>query len=304
MAVPANDLIEVLCSTHLSSFVDSPYEDRGGVMLVGGPGALKTTFLKVVDATYHDAIAMSDVNAKTMNALKESFANEQLRTIVLPEFGKIYERIEATAANVEGILRAMAAEGFYHASFDDQRRQSVVARATVMGAMTSATYNKRFTGWDESGFSRRFLWAVFMLDRPDVLENAALENRLLKLCFAVAPRPPLDGARIPFSVLPLEKLELRNIVKYQPGGSHTIHLQLLMKVLSVLRYWYAYIGERRDAMDTIRSVAPLFGKHGGKVSLPQESKPHRQIARAKPAKHKPVKRSKRKPTPKRKGVKR
>lgn len=36
----ANDLLEVLCAAHLGALVEGPFQDRGGLMVVGPPSTL------------------------------------------------------------------------------------------------------------------------------------------------------------------------------------------------------------------------------------------------------------------------
>ena len=156
-SVPVEALLDVLCAVHLTSYVESPFKDRGGLMIVGAPGILKSTVLDIVDANYADAIALSDVNAQALNRLKSRIAQGDIRTLVLPEYSKLYERNPATASNVEGTLRALVSEGFSSASFEDATLQRQRARATVVAAMTPEFREDQAERWQRSGFARRFL---------------------------------------------------------------------------------------------------------------------------------------------------
>lgn len=265
----ASDLIEVICAAHLSAYVESPFHDRGGIMVVGAPGVLKSTFISVLDQQYHDAVMMSDVNAKTLVQLRDGIAAGNIKTLILPEFGKLYERQPATATNVEGILRAVVAEGFQTASFDDQRINKLKARALLIGAMTPSLQTLRFTGWEESGFNRRFLWSLVRLKDPEVLERAVIDWQLVEFQMAHVPRPPLSGENIPQSTTAAERQIVRTWCKYQPGGSHTLQMQLMIKMVSVLRWWYRESGVHRDPMEVMQRFARSLGREGTDIEFPK-----------------------------------
>lgn len=261
------DLVEVLCAAHLGNLVEGPFEERGGMMIVGPPGVLKTTFVSVLDKQYQDAIMVSDINVKSLIQLRDAIAAGKVNTLVLPELAKLYERADVTSSNVEGTLRALAAEGFNAASFEDSRVNRLVARAMIVGAMTPSVVTKHFTNWEESGFNRRFLWVLVKLADPMALERAAVNWQRINFRMAHVPLPPLDGT-IPNMTTHRERSRLANIVKYQPGGDHAIQIQCLVRILAVLRWWYAESGSKRNAMDTIEAFAPALGKTGVALRLP------------------------------------
>lgn len=263
-----SDLVEVICAAHLGQFVESPFQERGGIMLVGPPGVLKTTFVSVLDQQYQDAIMLSDVNVKSLIQLRDNIASGKINTLVLPELAKLYERADSTSSNVEGTIRALVAEGFAAASFEDSRINRLIARAMVIGAMTPAVLNSRFTGWEESGFNRRFLWCLLKLADPAALENAAVNWQRINFRMQHVPLPPLNGA-VPNKTTQRERRQLATWVKYQPGGDHAIQIQLLTRILAVLRWWYAESGSSRNAMDTLEAFAPALGKTGVALELPQ-----------------------------------
>lgn len=280
-----SDLIEVICAAHLSHLVAGPSLDRGGIMLIGPPGVMKSTFLNVLDRNYDDAITMSDVNAQSLTSLRDAISTNQIRTLVLPEFGKIYERQAVTAANVEGVFRAMVGEGFSAAGWQDQRVNRVVARAMIMGALTPATQDQRFAGWENSGFNRRFLWCLLGLENPHAVDEAMVAWQTINLNVARIPRPPLNG-NIPNLTTADERRILRSWVKYQPGGNHAMQLQLLSKIVSVLRWWYSTNDIDVEAMEVVGRFAVSLGRSGGKVSLPPLMKVERSTKKrvAKPVK--------------------
>jgi hypothetical protein len=264
----ASDLVEVMCAAHLGNMVESPFSERGGIMLVGPPGVLKTTFVSVLDQTYQDAVMMSDVNVKSLVQLRDVIAQGRVTTLVFPELAKLYERADVTSMNVEGTIRALAAEGFTAASFEDSRVNRLTARAMIIGAMTPAVVTKHFPNWEESGFNRRFLWALIRLSDPNALERSAVAWERINFRMAHVPLPPLNG-KIPNKTTIRERNQLLAMTKYQPGGDHAIQVQLLIRIAAVLRWWYAETGQARNAIDTVAAFAPALGKTGVTIDLPQ-----------------------------------
>jgi hypothetical protein len=263
----ANDLIEVLCAVHLSSYVDAPFHERGGLMIVGPPGVLKSTFVGVLDKQYGDALMLSDINAQSMKDLRDQMAAGQIRTLVLPELAKLYQRHPSTAQNVEGTLSALVAEGFSAASFEDSRVNRLKARVVVMGALTPATQGAHFREWEESGFNRRFLWSLVSLANSEALEDAVIEWKRIDFQLQHVPRRPLSGEKIPNVTTREERVALAAMLKYQPGGSHVQQLQLLTKTLAVLRWWYTQSGDTRSPMATIERFAKSLGREGALLDL-------------------------------------
>lgn len=273
----ASDLIEVLCAAHLSYYVDSPFPERGGIMVVGPPGALKSTFLGVLDKQYHDAVTMSDINARGLVDLRDQISTGSIRTLVLPELAKVYERAEATAKNVEGTLRAMTAEGFQAASFEDQRISRLTAQAMVIAGMTPATREKNNRNWEDTGFNRRFLWSLVRLSDPEVLVRAVLKWEKINFQFHHIPRPPLTGT-IPYHIHRQESEIIRGWVKYQPGGSSALHVQLMTKILCVLQWWYKQVSPERSAMGTLGRFAESLGRQGGEIDIQEMHPTKAQVA--------------------------
>ena len=265
-SIPADTYLEVLHAMHLSAYVESPFQQRGGLMVVGPPGAWKSSALHTVADAYSDALELSDVNAQSLNRLKERVAAGNIRTLILPEFAKLYERANDTAANVEGTLRAMVAEGFRSASFQDPEVARFDARAFVFGAMTEATRDGHWEKWHDSGFSRRFLWSLVKLRNAFVFEEAVERWQLVDVRVAQIPRPPATGY-IPNLTTRVERARLRHLVKHQPVP-HELQVQVLAKTLAVLKWWRR---QRRDdprrALATLEVFARSLGAHGAQLTL-------------------------------------
>lgn len=267
-------LIEAMCAVHLSSRVEGPMHGRGGMMLVGPPEALKSTFLSVLDKKYPDIMILSDLNVKSLVRLTQTaLATGTVRTLVFPELAKLYERQPVTSQNLEGSLRALVAEGFTGASFQEPGVNRFAAYATVMGAMTPALVEAKVEGWNDSGFSRRFIWPLIQLENPDVLQMALNKWESLDLGVTSVIAPPMLGV-IPNLTTEAERRALQPMVKYQPphGGEHTLQRSLLIRMLAVLKWWYREQGKKsEEAMATIEDFSAALGQRGATVTLPGQT---------------------------------
>lgn len=271
----ASDFIEVVCAMHLSSRVTDPLgEGFGGLMVVGPPAALKTTFLSVLEENYHDALMLSDVNVQTLVKMRDAISCGNVRTLVLPELAKLYERKSETASNVEGTLRAMAEEGFQAASYEDTRPQRFRARVCVVGAMTFKVRDSNFERWENTGFNRRFLWSLIRLADPHILTSAAVQWHRIDFQLTHVPRLPPGVAKIPNLTTERERAELERFVRPQPGGDPSFQLRMLARVLSVLRWWYSETGNTNDAMEVVHRFAKSLSKDGDDIELPPPGRAH------------------------------
>ena len=265
-SLPVSVFLEVLCATHLSSYVLSPFRDRGGLFLVGPPGAWKSTACELVENSYQDALSLSDINAQGLNRLKPRITAGSVRTLVLPEYSKLYERNADTASNVEGTLRAFVAEGFRSASYDDPTIARLQARTTLLGAMTPEFRDKHAQRWQDSGYARRFLWALVQLEDPTVFDRAVERWELVDVKVSHVPHVP-SGGHIPNLTTRRERQALAHLVKYQPFP-HSAQLQLLAKILAVLKWWRVQRGQKPgDAFKTVQLFSRALGKHGAQLVL-------------------------------------
>ena len=264
-AMSVRELMTVLAAAHLSSRVQSRIQDRGGLMLVGPPGVLKSALAMTLE-DYHDALVLTDLNTKALNSIKERIIAGAVSGIVMPEMAKIYERHPSVASNLEGSIRALVAEGFVSASFESHTVQRFRARAMVIGCLVPATVTKMSEHWEESGFMRRFLWAFYRI--PDAaVEKAVMEDRdLIK-----RPKGPLikfdkDGM-IPDLTTDKERQDLRRMARYQPGGNHAVHVLLLRRILAVLKWHYRRLGQPHEAMRLMKQFATTLGKEGALLRI-------------------------------------
>lgn len=283
--VPLHVVLECICAAHLSAYVDAPVEDRGGLMLIGAPGVLKSTLLGFLDRNYSDALAVSDINARGLIELRDQIAGGIVRTLILPEMFKLYERHATTASNVEGTLRALAAEGFHASSNQDQQIQRTIARCMVIGGMTPMLMEANSRRWRDSGFSRRFLWSLIALENPQALTRAVVEWSPVNIGIN-SSLPPVPGSKIPFnSVTRGEREKIEMFVKYQQGAPHNLQHLLLCKMLVVLRWWYRMQKDRvdpdREAWQSLVLFSRTLGKSGAyvRVEMPNGNGDERTRAR-------------------------
>lgn len=265
--VSMQTMLEVLCACHLSTYVQSDLKDCGGMMMIGDPATLRSTMLNVMDRQYHNVLSLSDLNARSLAELRGAIASKQIRTLVLPELAKLYERGNpGTAEHVIGTLRALVAEGFQAASFEDARISRVKARCVVMAALTPSLQARHYKDWEDSGFNRRFIWPVIALEQGEIIEESRVQRRLLDV--EISSYPPIPNATIPDKTTEAERRALRLLVKHQSGGNHGMQLELMARMLAVLRWWYEKIDRPKDeAMARIREFARLLGREGGLISV-------------------------------------
>lgn len=266
----AETLVECICAMHLTSYVKGLGDHRGGMWLVGPSGALKSTFLDFLDV-YENTIFHSDLNVKTLMNLKGQFSVGSLRTLVLPELQKIYERDPRSAANIEGSIRAFAEEGFRGASFEPTGINRFRARACVIGAMTDEFQVRMWQRWVDSGFARRFLWGLIRLDDPDVLMRAVENWKLQDLGDISIPKLP-STREIENNLSVGDRKRIRPLVRYQPQPNNFC-FEMLCKVACVLRWHYERRGIKRDALESVEEFSLALGgtgKEGADVVLGTE----------------------------------
>lgn len=284
LIVSMQTMLECLCAMHLSSYVQSDVKDHGGMMLIGDPATLRSTMLNVLDHQYHNVLSLSDINARSLADLRGPVANKQIRTLVLPELAKLYERGNpGTAEHVIGTIRALVAEGFRAAAFEDSRVNRSVARCVVMGALTPSLQMRHYKDWEDSGFNRRFLWPVIALEQAEIIEESRVLRRLLDI--EASSYPPIPNTAIPDDTTESERRMLRLLVKHQAGGSHAIQLEVMIRMLAVLRWWYRKQDRpKEEAVARIREFARTLGKDGGYIRIGmvepvKEGKANRKVKR-------------------------
>lgn len=258
-------MLEAICAIHMSSYVDSPVKDRGGLILVGPPGVLKTSFLDIVEDNYHNAISASNLNTTTLLKMQQQFHAGTMRSLILPDIQAIYAGDPRTSGRLEQALMQLAGEGNRGASWQDARHQRFKSRCTIFGAITIKHYEKMAPGWEDSGFLRRFLWSAYTLSEPDILMDAIQDWRRADIGSIRVPALP-SGRSIPDTLTTDERRQIRNWLKHQPGP-HEIQFTLLCRATSALRWHYANRRIKKNAIETMREFARTLSKDAALVRV-------------------------------------
>lgn len=267
-SIPVVAMTEALVAAHLSTCVDAPFGDCGGIILVGPPGVLKSTLLYTLDE-YPNARIISDLNVQSLSEMRESIASKSIRTLVIPELAKLYQRDPRTASNVEGTLQALVDEGFRAPSFKSQEMVRLSARCVILSAITESTREANYNRWKDSGFNRRFLWPLIRMEHPELLDFASDQWQAIDFRVRYLPQMP-PGGKIPNTTTLAERQGLRAMLNHQPGPTHTTQTHLLVRMLAVLKWWYR-MDERgaAEAMHTMKLFGRSLGKDGAELSVPE-----------------------------------
>jgi hypothetical protein len=257
--IEAQTLFRCLCAVHLSSYVDTPFSSRGGLMLVSPPGSMKTSILMAVANSWPNAIPVSDLNTAQLIKMKSAMSSNQLRTLILTDMQKIAQRNPNVAANLLGNLSAIVDEGFTGASWDsNQMIPRTTARCTLLAALTDDYYNRAMEEFVNNGFARRFLWAQIRLRDPGVLAESVIHQERLAFSQDIALPPQPTMSTIPLDLTEKEIRELEPCVQYQVGRN-AIAYQLIVKMVAVLKWWYKAMKIELDPFETIFEFARCLG---------------------------------------------
>jgi len=267
--VPVEDMVQGICAIHLSSYVQSPYRDRGGLMIVGPAGVLKTTMLDVLDDNYHNALSISNAYMQTMRKMAPAFYNNQIRSLSFPDIQSIYAGDPRTSGRIEQMMMQLSAEATRTIAGDqDSRFSKFKGYCTIFGAMTPEFYQQHIERWEGSGFMRRFLWSTYTLSDPDVLMRAIERWCRADMGSIRPPALPTSGI-IQDTLDTKERIIIRSWLRYQPGP-HELQFQVLCKATAALRWWYRKIKLRKDAMDTMASFALTLGHDAALLEFPPQ----------------------------------
>jgi hypothetical protein len=227
-------IIEVFDAAQLTVHLAAPdFPKRGGIMVIGPPGALKTSFILAGFSWYPSALVLSDLNINSLMECREELISGRFTTLVFPEFEKLYQRRSDTASNIEGSIKQLVEDGFTRASFESQGMISMNARSLVVGAITYSFYSQHYQAWKNSGFARRFLWASIRLSKPHRIMQAVHDWKLLEI--DGIPRRPVGQAAIPFNVKESESRKLWDMLRTQSEATPFV---LLKKIFAVLKWKY------------------------------------------------------------------
>lgn len=257
-------LAHILSAMHLSSYVDSPFESRGGLMIVAPVAGLKTSLIKLLDE-YPGVCGMSDLNTRSLKAVRDDIVAGKVRTLTIYDFQKIYERKGETASNIEGTLRSMTDEGFSSFSDEPQRAIQSVARVTLISAMPPKFYREHIEHWTETGLSRRMLWCVYKITNIEKLIEAVESWKRAELQSGLRFGVPFEPKAIPMSSTTAERSEIRRMVRFQPD--QIMSLQIMIKIHSVLRWRCRKLKCEDESFDILRQFAESLQKQGGEVRI-------------------------------------
>lgn len=258
-----NSLIEFLDAAVDTKYVQGPYDERGGLMLVGYPGSFKTTIIKAAMDHHHDAMVTSDMNVQQYLKMREDFVTGRYTALGFTDFEKIYQRHQSTSAHVEGIIQGLVAEGYGTGPSGDQRMPTIPAKMLVVGAMTNTCFETRYEQWQKSGFLRRFLWLVIAIQNQEAIVKAI--RRWEKIDFGkVSVRPANKQIRVEISGERSRQLE--DMMKYQPGFHGTAY-STLKKIVAVLEWKYSENGGSKRVTEILQDIKPALSKEGGFIIL-------------------------------------
>lgn len=266
-------LIEFLDAVADTNYINGPFDERGGVFLVGPPGSLKTTIIEAAINTHGDALPLSDLNVQQWLKIKDEFVTKRYTCLAFPEFEKIYQRHPATASNLEGIIKALVSEGYRMSSGPggDPRMPGIKARACVIGGITPDCQDRHYNDWQKNGFLRRFLWFTVAVADPEIIKRAIREWERINLG-RIRYRPAEKNIRV--DVDEKTSLQIEHIMKTQPGLNGTGYV-LMKKVYAVLQWKYNGsvngTGKRKRQserpMEILHEISPALSQDGDLLVL-------------------------------------
>jgi hypothetical protein len=240
-AVDISVVIESLIAAHFTSYVTSPFEERGGIFLVSPPQQLKSSIIKKLKL-FPDAMVVSDLNYQQVNVVREDMCVGRYNTLAFVEFNKVYQRNPATAINLEGTIASLVCEGWSGPPHEDQRAARDEARCLVIGGMTKSTYTARLQQWMENGFAQRFLWAHYKLADDSIIGDAIEHQEPIDLSGDLWTQP---NGPIKFNLEQSETLQIREWIANQPGGEK-LPFSLMLKMACVLKWRYNKSTKTKD----------------------------------------------------------
>jgi hypothetical protein len=228
----AISVIEVIDAAYMSHKVQSPYEQRGGMMFVGPAGVMKTSLVRAGLGEHPAKLWLSDLNINSLNEVRDYLIAGTYHTIGFPDFEKIYQRRADTASNVEGVIKQLMEEGFSKFSHESPGGLTENIRVFIVSSMTYSFYLHKISAWNKNGFARRILWCGIKTDR-DELWQAVRNDRLIELNGIVRKEMPLNP--IPMNLEPKEIHMLEELICKQ---KETTPFVLLKKIYAVLKWKY------------------------------------------------------------------
>jgi hypothetical protein len=263
--IKAETLIEFLDAVADTKFIEGPFEERGGVMLVGPPGSLKTTLIEAAVRTHTDALTLSDLNVQQWMKMKDEFVTRRYTCIAFPEFEKIYQRHPATALNLEGIIKALVSEGYGTGPGGDPRMPRIKARACIIGGITTDCFERHYEEWQKNGFLRRFAWMLVSVANPQLIVQAIRKWERISLG-RINTRPADSYLEVKLSEK--ESLFIEHLMRSQPGLHGTGYV-LMKKALAILKWKYGGNGHPKP-VKIMEEIAQALQKEGSYIVLGED----------------------------------
>jgi hypothetical protein len=260
-------LNEVIHAAYRTNRVLSHFPERGGIMFVAPAGHLKTTILQRLEGLEGVSL-ISDLTSKGLVAARDAINNGKVHAFCFLDMQKLYERNQDTAENIMGNLRALVAEGFTTAAYEEQQSNPMVqkARALVMGALIPSLFQKKFATWQRDGMSRRFLFSHFSLENPMALQRAAFDGRPIELSDAYISMPSTTM----LDVVKLEPCEIAFLEDVLAWQTDTINIHLMKKILTVLKWKYTRLeGDPLEPYRILWDFGKTLRNADTKVLLPE-----------------------------------
>jgi len=259
----AQTLIEVICAAHYSAFVQSEWQERGGMILVAPPGHLKTTWLSFL-SDYPGVYLTTDLNSQMLARLKDDITGNMIRTIIISDLQKLYERHPMVSSNIEGSLRSIVEEGFIASSFQDASVITRRARALVLAGCVPSVYERRATDWRQTGFLRRFIVSSYTMQKPHLLMDALQKWQRVEVNEGLKYSIPVQT--IPYCMNENESKKIRHMLRRQATPTP---FALLLKIGSVLRWrWRRLkIAGPDPTMDTLQDFSESLHGEGADLRI-------------------------------------
>jgi hypothetical protein len=249
-----SSLLSVIHAAHHTWLVDSPWNERGGILIVAPPGQLKTTTINTLEM-YSDALSISDINVRSLKSIRDALLGSKYRTLAFGELEKLYARNPSTAQNIEAHLKQFIEEGLRHFSFEDSGVNAMPARALVIAGLTPSMFGKQYTAWVESGFLRRFLRIQYVMKNEKAIIDSVHKWKKISMPVMVE----FQHASIPYNLNKEDSAFIMTIMKHESDSTPTV---LLKKIACVLK-----TTQPKEWRKILADFAPSVGKNGALLIL-------------------------------------
>lgn len=260
-----SSLIEFLDAAINAKWIEGPYDEKGGVMLVAYPGSLKTTIIKTAVTPYPEVMVRSDLNVQQWIKIRDDYVTGRYSCLAFTDFEKIYQRHTSTSSHIEGIIKGLVSEGYGISPNADPRCPVILAYALIIGGMTNSCQQLHYDEWQKSGFLRRFLWLTYAVDNQNKIGEAIASWQ--KIDFGAIPIRPASNS-IPVTPNNFREKQLEYMMRDQPGFNGTGQV-LLKKIAAYLDWKYKHQTKNghNHVTELLNDIAPALSQNGGRVTL-------------------------------------